>query len=212
MTPTFKQQKPLQLTPRPQLQEQARRASSRAESIEEIFGEESTKDIFGTTNVNQNVPRKRLTGTTTSSPNKNVENDDPSGLFYNEEEPFNEPKQLKQVESGNVETIEIVSEGDQVFNSPGVLSEGADLEEDSSFVDTQFGIGDEEYNDSEDVDHINDDSNNDGEDCEDHDDETEQDAQSLGISPPSSDLEDQNNDVKAVENDNQSNEKRAKGL
>ena len=206
-TPTFKQQEPLQLTLRPQLQEQARRASSRAESIEEIFGEESTKDIFGTTNVNQNVPRKRLTGTTTSSPNKNVENDDPSGLFYSEEEPFNDPKQLEQVESGKVETIEIVSEGDQVFNSPGVLSEGADLEE-----DTQFRIGDEEYNDSVDVDHINDDSDNDGEDCEDHDDETEQDAQSLGISPPSSDLEDQNNDVKAVEHDNQSNEKRAKGL
>ena len=78
-------------------------------------------------------------------------------------------------------------------------------------MDTQFRIGDEEYNDSVDVDHINDDSDNDGEDCEDHDDETEQDAQSLGISPPSSDLEDQNNDVKAVEQDNPSNEKRAKG-
>ena len=78
-------------------------------------------------------------------------------------------------------------------------------------MDTQLRIGDEEYNDSEDVDHINDDSNNDGEDCEDHDDETEQDAQSLGITSPSSDLEEQNNDVKTVEPGNQSNQKRSKG-
>ena len=106
---TFKQQKPLQLTPKPQLQEQARRASSRAESIEEIFGEESTEDIFGTTNVNHKVPRKRLNGTTTSSHTQNVANDDPSGIFSSGEEPFEEPKQQKQVESSNVETIEVVS-------------------------------------------------------------------------------------------------------
>ena len=87
-TPTFKQQKPLQLTPRPQLQEQARGASSRAEFIEDIFRAESTEDIFGTTNVNHNVPRKRLNGTTTSSPSQNVANYDPSGIFSSGEEPF----------------------------------------------------------------------------------------------------------------------------
>ena len=157
------------------------------------------------------MPRKRLNGTTTSSPSQNVANDDPSGIFSSGEEPFKEPKQQKQVESSNVETIEVVSEGDEFFNSPGVLSESADLEEDSSFVDTQFRIGDEEYDDTEDVDNNNDDNNNDEEDCDDHEDVTEQDAQSLGITTPSSDFEEENNDEKNVEPDNKSNERRAKG-
>ena len=40
---------------------------------------------------------------------------------------------------------------------------------------------------------------------------TEQDAQSLGITTPSSDFEEENNDEKNVEPDNKSNERRAKG-
>ena len=84
-------------------------------------------------------------------------------------------------------------------------------------MDTQFCLGDMVNYESADVDHINDDvsdiidDNEDSDDFEDHDGENQQDAQSLGISTPPSDMEDLTNDEKAVETDNQSSDKRAKG-
>ena len=48
---TSKPPKPLQLSPKPNLLEQAKKSSTRSESIDEIFGEEVPEDTSVTTNA-----------------------------------------------------------------------------------------------------------------------------------------------------------------
>ena len=90
------------MSPKPHLLEQAKKTSARSESIEEIFGDEFPEDTFVTTNALHKLPRKRLPGIATSSPNNN---DDPSDPFYIEEEPFNDPTKQEKADNGEVETI-----------------------------------------------------------------------------------------------------------
>ena len=96
---TSKQQKPIKLSPKPHLLEQAKKTSTRSESIEEIFGDEVPEDTFVTTNALHKLPRKRLPGIATSSP---INNDDLSDPFYIEEEPANDTTKQVKADNGKV--------------------------------------------------------------------------------------------------------------